>query len=152
MKNIIITSICFITGLLFSCQSDADKPIIVHQEIPIKQARIKAATEKDTPAGQFFVPGTYVAFEKSHFQCTYDTVTLIKRKSTATIYDIKRSGAFIRLLDSKIGLRMGFSNTWMGSYDDSSNILFVITPAERWGFDPVKNCFTWKNLQYQRIE
>ena len=130
--------IFFFSGIFLSCQSGADKTVIIHQDAPLKAAIIRAANDKGRTSLQVFVSDTHVTFEQSHFQSTNNTITITKRRHTATIYVIRRNGSFVRLLDAPPNMPVTFSNTWIGSYDDANNILFVISPVNGWYLMPLK--------------
>jgi hypothetical protein len=151
MKYCIQILLLSIICIFYSCQSNVDKKALIYDDPIAKLDKVKATIEKMQPAVKFLVPGTYAALEESHFENTYDTIVISKRRNTATIYDIKRNGAF-KLLDASQSKTVYFSDSWMGNFDEISNTLSVISPCERLVFEPLENNFTWRDMQYVRIE
>jgi hypothetical protein len=152
MNHNTLLLILFISGIFLSCTSNDHKPISIEQEFSLKGGNLNSVFDEVHDSIPVFISGTYVAFEQSHFQSTYDTIAITKRRNTATIYDIRRNGSFVRLLDAKHHKPVNFSDTWIGSYDDAGNVLFMISQGERFVFDPVKDKFTWRDMPYIRIE
>src|ERR1700735_453227 len=72
---------------------------------------------------KFFVSGTYVAFEKSSYCRTWDTLCISKDRRQANVYRITRLTTFQRNLEEDYYSAEKNRSSWIGTYDPVATVM-----------------------------
>src|ERR1700730_13337005 len=104
------------------------------------------------PPLKFFVSGTYVAFSKSAYCRTWDTLSVLKDRRQANVYRIARLTTFQRNLENNYYSAERHQSFWMATYDPSATLMKGLDEAPDLLFQPKDNAVLLADHVFIKIE
>lgn len=104
------------------------------------------------PAPKFFVSGTYVAFEKSSYCRTWDTLCISKVRRQANVYRVIRLTTFQRNLEDDYYSAEKDKSSWVATYDPVETVMRALDDGPNLFFNPRDNALLVADHVFIKIE